>query len=120
MNLIIAGGRNFTDYGLLEKEVLLFLKSHKKKNEKVSIISGRAKGADTLGERFADKYGIEKILKPANWEKYGKAAGHIRNSEMAEISTHCIVFWNGSSFGSKNMIETATKKGLKLKVVNIG
>jgi len=120
MNLIIAGSRSFTDYGRLEKEVLSFLKEHKAKNEKVSIISGRAKGADTLGEKFADKFGLEKILMPAEWEKYGKAAGHIRNRVMRGMATHCMVFWDGKSPGSKNMIDiTSEVKSVKLKVVEI-
>ena len=56
---------------------------------------------------------------PADWEKYGKSAGHIRNKEMADIATHCIVFWNRISTGSRNMVEVAQKKGLELKIVDI-
>jgi hypothetical protein len=119
IKLIIAGSRDFNDYLFLEKEILIFLKKYKKKDENVIIISGRARGADKLGEQFADKFRLRKILKPANWKKYSKAAGHIRNEEMAKIATHCIVFWNGESKGTKNMIDNAEKYQLKLNIINI-
>ena len=103
MRLLIAGSRSFNDFSFLEKEVLKFLKENRKNGEKIEIISGRARGADELGEKFAEKYNLDIIKKPADWNRYGKGAGHIRNKEMAGIATHAILFWDGHSPGTKNM-----------------
>lgn len=117
MRLIIAGGRDFNDFDTLEREVLKFIKAHREPGEKVTIISGRARGADRLGERFANKYGLKIIKKPADWIKYGKKAGFIRNEEMAKIATHVIIFWDGSSKGSMYMRKIAESKKLITKVI---
>lgn len=117
MKLIIAGSRDFKDYNLIEQKVLGFIKRHRTENESVEIISGRARGADSLGEKFADKFGLKKHLMPAEWNKYGKAAGFRRNGEMAKIATHCILFWDGESRGTENMTEIAKKNGLIFEVV---
>lgn len=117
--VIIAGSRDFSDYELLKK-VCDHMLSLKKDTNDIVIVSGCARGADTLGERYAKERGFEVERHPANWEKDGKAAGILRNTEMATVSHACICFWDGVSRGTKNMIDTATKFGLKLKVVNYG
>lgn len=111
--VIIAGSRVFNNYNLL-KEICDELL-----NDSFEIVSGTAKGADQLGE----KYGLENNLKikrfPADWNTYGKSAGYIRNEEMAKYATHCICFWNGESKGTKHMINLANKYELKLKTIII-
>lgn len=119
MRLIIAGSRDFSDYTLLEREVLRFLKRHRKDKEKVEIVSGQARGADRLGERFADRFGLEKILMPADWDKHGKKAGFLRNEEMGKVATHSIVFWDGVSNGSVHMIGVAKRNGLTHETVKV-
>ena len=54
---------------------------------------------------------------PADWERHGKAAGPIRNAEMADVSDALIAFWDGQSCGTKSMIELAKRKGLQVAVV---
>lgn len=120
MKLIIAGGRDFNNFSLLEHEVqsfILELIDEQQPLPKIEIISGKAKGADTLGEWFAKDWNFPVIEMPADWSKNGKAAGVIRNEEMARIASHCIVFWDGKSSGSKNMIENAKKYNLIYKVI---
>lgn len=117
MRLIIAGSRDFNDYERLEKEVIKFLKQNREAGEPVEILSGRARGADRLGERFADRFDLTIHNKPAKWALHGKAAGHIRNAEMAAIATHCICFWDGKSRGTMDMIKQAKKKGFKTEIV---
>lgn len=118
MKLIIAGGRDFKDYNLLEIEVKKFIveSSIKNKNE-ITIISGKALGADLLGERFASKYGFNLLEFPADWDKHGNCAGPIRNAEMAKVASHCIVFWDGQSRGTANMIENCKKFNLIYRIV---
>lgn len=114
--VIIAGGREFDDYGLL-KDKCRYLLSSKIVTNKVIIISGHAKGADNLGERFAKEFRLQYEIHPADWGRHGKAAGHIRNAEMAEISDALIAFWDGKSHGTAHMIKTAQTKGLKVTVI---
>mgnify|MGYP006302249621 CR=1 FL=1 len=117
MRLIVAGSRDFKDYELLEREVLKFIKKHKEVDESVEVISGRARGADKLGEVFADKFGLKKHIKPADWDKHGRAAGFIRNREMVSEATHCICFWDRKSSGTKNTIQLSEEKGIPLCVI---
>jgi hypothetical protein len=110
MKTIIAGGREFGDYGFLcDCMNTLRFEVHE-------IVSGKARGADTLGERWATETYCPIKEFPADWDKHGKAAGPIRNSEMANYAEALVAFWDGKSKGTKNMIETAAKKGLYVKV----
>ena len=109
MKTIIAGSRNFNDYELLSltcKDLLIS-----------EIISGTAKGADKLGEKYAIKHNIPVKKFPANWDKYGKSAGYIRNEEMAKYGESLIAFWDNKSKGTKHMIDLAKKYNLKIKIV---
>lgn len=115
-NIIIAGTRTFNDYAMLDYEVKKFIVENKIKRP-VSIVCGMAQGADLLGKTFAENYNIPVIEMPADWEKFGKSAGYIRNKEMAKISQYCICFYNGESRGTKHMIHLANEYKLILKVV---
>ena len=117
--VIIAGSRDFNDYAKAAREidrVLCDLEGE------ICIVSGHCRGADMLGERYAAEKGIETCIFPANWRAFGKAAGHIRNNEMARFAAEgkgsLIAFWDGMSRGTKNMIELAKKHGLNVNVVN--
>lgn len=113
MRLIIAGGRDFNNYSLLKETVNKFLTDY---NDEPCIICGKAKGVDTLGERFAKEQGYKIKYFPADWNTYGKSAGFVRNIEMAENATSLIAFWDGKSSGTKHMIETAKKYNLKILI----
>lgn len=119
MKLIIAGSRSFTNYSQLEYNVAQHIQVYNLLPEQVTIISGGARGADTLGVTYARNRKMQLIIMPADWNYYGKKAGYIRNKEMAMCATHCIVFWDGISKGSKHMIDIATQFKLQTKVVII-
>jgi len=114
--VIICGGRDFNGSTMAYKAISNTLKNISK--EELEIVEGGAKGADRIGREWAIANNVTYKTFPADWENNGKAAGHIRNAEMAEYGTHCIAFWDGVSRGTKNMIDTASKKGLRVKVVN--
>lgn len=114
MKVIIAGGRDFNDYELLKDKCDKILNSQ----IEITIVSGGANGADYLGEKYAKEREYELIIFPADWNKYGKSAGPIRNTQMAENSDALIAFWDGKSRGTKHMIDVATKLGLKVRIVN--
>ena len=116
--LVIAGSRDFNDYALLSKAVDKHL-GDKSDDVKIIIISGTAPGADQLGERYAKERGYKLECYPADWGHYGKAAGSVRNMNMANVADGVIVFWDGESSGTKNMIETAKAKNIPCTVVEI-
>lgn len=93
INLIIAGGREFRDYTALCDQAKKILAGYKRKD--ILIISGTARGADQLGERFAKQYGLHLARMPAQWDKFGKSAGYRRNTDMAARATHVMVCWDG-------------------------
>lgn len=102
--LIIAGGRDFSDAALLER-VLIAMADVELADKAVSIVSGMARGADALGYQFAHKHGIQVYEFHANWNKYGKRAGFIRNEEMGNAADGLLAFWDGESKGTAHMIE---------------
>jgi hypothetical protein len=112
--VIVAGGRNFFNYQLL-KEKLDKLFSEKKN---VVIVSGMAKGADQLGERYGKEHGFLISYFPALWNQHGSRAGFIRNEEMAKNADACVCFWDGESTGTEDMIKVAQRYNLKVRVIN--
>lgn len=115
MKLIIAGGRDFTDYYLLRKETGFYLSELKEPFPE--IVSGGASGADLFAVWYAKERGLPITIFRADWEQHGKAAGPIRNEKMAKYADACICFWDGKSKGTLSMIDLALKYKLKLKVV---
>ena len=118
IKLIIAGGRDFNDYGFLKEEASKFV-AEIGNEEEIMIVSGGAKGVDSLGEIFAKEMGLDIVVFPADWKKYGRSAGPKRNAQMADYATHLLSFWDGESKGTKSMISLAKKKKLMVKVVQI-
>lgn len=114
--VIIAGTRDFNDYDLLKKYCDYMLSKKVESGEQITIISGGASGADALGEKYAKERGYSLRLFPAQWEKYGRQAGPMRNREMADNADALIAYWDGKSRGTKNMIEEAKKRGLKVAI----
>ena len=118
--VIVAGSRDFNDYEFLcetlDKELLDLTEANDIIDD-IQIVSGTAKGADKLGERYAkqNQYSVQQF--PADWNTFGKKAGYIRNEEMAKYADACICFWDGESRGTKHMIDLAKKYNLLTKVV---
>lgn len=111
--IVISGSRQFNDYEYLLKK-FNFITSEIP-FDTIEIITGGARGTDKLGERFAREHDIKLTLFPAEWSKYGFAAGPVRNKQMAvyakeEYAILC-AFWNGKSKGTLNMIEAAISTG---------
>ena len=102
--MIIAGSRSFTDITLVESYLLKAIGYGV-----TEVVSGAARGADICGEIAAKTLKVKVTQFPANWKLHGKAAGPIRNREMAEYADVALVFWDTVSPGSKNMIDTMVK-----------
>lgn len=110
MKTIIAGSRTVESYpDLLETMAAIDW-------QPTEIISGAARGADRLGERWAREHNIPLRRMPAEWEKYGKRAGYLRNEKMLQHADALIALWDGKSRGTAHMIEIAKRKGLRVFV----
>ena len=114
--VIIAGTRTFSNYEQLRTTCNNLL-SEKQRTHTIVVISGTARGADQLGERYAKERGFQLRHFPADWERNGKAAGYIRNAKMADNADALIVFWDGQSRGTKNMIDIARRKSLDMRII---
>lgn len=110
MKVAIIGSRGFTDYDLVKKTLQPL--------GITLIISGGAKGADTLGENYAKENGIETLIFKPDWKTYGKIAGFLRNTQIVEASELVVAFWDMESKGTKNSIDKANKLGKKLLIVD--
>ena len=101
MKVIVAGGRDFTDKELL----FTTLDDLNTQITITEIVCGGAKGADSLGKLWALSRNIKVIDIEADWERYGKSAGFIRNRQMGDYADYLVAFWNSTSPGTKHMIE---------------
>lgn len=111
MKIIIAGGRDFNNYNILDKVISKIVNI-----EKDIIISGAARGADSIGADWANKHSVPLETYPANWNRYGKSAGYIRNAEMGENADALIAFWDGKSKGTAHMIKTMKRNNKPYRV----
>ena len=123
IRLIIAGSRDFTNYELLKKETDKVIGSLRERypKETLNVVSGTARGADLLGERYAKEHGYSVMRFPAKWGLYGKQAGNVRNREMLDYAKEQIgvllSFWDGYSRGTRNMIEIAQDAKIEVHVI---
>ena len=109
--VIVAGSRNFKDYSLLCKWLDFSFS-----NITPIVVCGEARGADSLGRKYAEEHNYLIESYPADWTK-GKNAGYVRNEKMAEIADCLIAFWDGKSKGTEHMINTMKKLNKPVKVV---
>ena len=111
MKVIIAGSRDFNDYSLL-KSTLDYMSDI---YDDIEIVSGGARGADSLGEKWARENDIKIHQFIPDWDGLGKSAGYRRNEDMAKFGDAAVCFWNGQSRGTEHMINLAKKYNLKIK-----
>ena len=119
MKLIIAGSREYDRFAHAEKVIARVIAQHGPVSE---IVSGGARGADQLGERYARKHHIPLRQFLPEWDRLGKRAGYVRNEQMANYGDALLVFWDGVSRGTQSMIQLAQQRKLLVVVdlVTIG
>ncbi len=115
LKIIVAGSRDFDNYDLLKQKLDFYCQRYS--SDDIEIVSGAARGADRLGEKYAQdsQLSLKKFL--ADWDKHGKSAGYRRNEQMAEYANAAVVFWDGKSKGSQHMINLAKEQRLNRSVV---
>ena len=116
--IIVAGSRDFNDFeyfSLCMEEVI-----SRFSNEKIIFITGKARsGADALIIDWCKLNNYGWLEYPADWDKHGKSAGYIRNTEMCKIATELVVFWDSISKGTKHMIDISKKKKIPITICYI-
>ncbi len=116
--IIIAGSREYAGWRLVDSAIR---RSGIEINpEEDIIVSGAARGIDTVGEVWAEDMGMPVVRFPAQWEALGRSAGSKRNKEMADYADALIAIWDGYSVGTKHMIQTAQDQGLEVFVWFVG
>ena len=114
MNIAIVGGRDFNDYTLLKESILAYIDAHEKPE---NIVSGGAKGADTLAAQFAAEMGIPLLIFKPDYQRYGRGATLVRNTQIIENAEVVFAFWDGQSRGTKDSIKKAEKLEKELYVI---
>jgi len=113
MKVIVAGSREHPN-----KDLIFQTLNHTKKIISISqIVSGKARGVDTYGEEWAKKYGYPIAEFSAHWHAHGKAAGPIRNAQMAQFGDILLAFPFGEAKGTRNMISQMIKLEKRVVVI---
>lgn len=110
MKVIVAGSRSITDGCLVDWAIV------ESSFEITELVSGGARGVDSLGEMWADRHNIPIRRFIPNWDLYGKSAGFLRNTEMTKYAEALIAIHDGKSRGTADMIQKAVGTGLKVFV----
>lgn len=113
IRLIVAGGRDFDDWALLRDTLDRLLRER----VAVTVVAGGARGADALAARYAKARRLHLVEMPAQWEKFGRRAGFVRNEEMARVADGLVAFWDGASPGTGHMIATMQVLGKRVVTV---
>ena len=106
--IAVIGSRDFDDYARLESVLEPHLPA--------VLVSGGAQGADRLAERLAQQHGLTIDVIPADWQRYGRGGGPIRNKQIVESSALVIAFWDGKSRGTRSALAHADKVGAPVEV----
>lgn len=116
--ILVTGDRKWKDSRIVEDVLRQYYTLHK---ENLAIIQGCCSGADRAAQNFTIKYGCQNLSFPAEWDKYGKVAGPIRNTKMLEQSPDLVIAFHDDIHNSKGTKDTVTKalfKGVKVYLYN--
>lgn len=120
---LVPAGQGYVPCSTVLEALCTVALSHFKDHGNIHVVEGGARGADEAGKMWAQEKGYDVIEMPADWDKHGRAAGHIRNKEMAEFikskgSCLAIILWDGKSNGTANMIGNVKKFGIPYAICN--
>ncbi len=118
MRVIVCGSRHWDDRERIAAR--LFDLSLVTDNLDCTIVHGACRGADRIAAQEAQKIGLLVEPHPADWDRFGKRAGYVRNAEMAAAGADlCIAFWDGLSEGTGHMMRLALEQGIPVEVVGV-
>lgn len=108
----VVGCRDFHDYATFCAVLERIVEGWRRKRRigrTITIVSGGATGADTLAAQYAEEHDLELEIFPAQWQRYGKAAGPKRNRQIVVACDRIVAFWDGSSRGTASTLEIAAE-----------
>lgn len=111
MRVAVVGSRNFQNYVLL-KQILA-------EHEITEIVTGGAKGADSLGEKYANEHNLPILIFKPDWKRLGRGAGPARNKTIVESADLIVAFWDRASKGTQSSINIAQKLNKPLRIVTV-
>lgn len=111
LKVVIAGSRGITDYTILCNAI-----AQSDFSNITEVVSGCARGVDTLGERWAKSANVPIKEFRADWGRFGRGAGKYRNSDMADYCNAAIILWDGESRGTLDMIDKMRRLGKPCEV----
>ena len=114
--VIVAGSRNYNNKEFIYNKLDILLS---KVNKPVQIVSGLAKGVDSIAVDYAQDKGLYLKTFEAHWDKHGKKAGILRNIEMGDYADALIAFRLNNSTGTSHMINYAKSKNLKIRIYEV-
>lgn len=120
--ILITGSRDWTNYQAVY-DAVAYVSDYAIQKEGVSpedviLVSGTAKGADRMSEEAAEALGITIERHPADWDRYGKRAGFVRNAEMVNAGADvCLAFIRNGSKGATMTRDLALKAGIKTATI---
>ena len=119
ITVMICGSRTITDKDWIFQHAEDYLREIYQETKEIdfNIIDGGARGVDQIATSFAIHHNCRCKEYPAEWDKYGKAAGPIRNEQMVKDCDYCLIFWDGSSRGTKNDIDLCERYGKPHKII---
>lgn len=116
MRILVCGGREYNDYDTVDRilrqttdKIVLYTYP-----KEITIIQGGARGADKLGKLWANIYNVNMEEYPADWKKFGKAAGVIRNKDMLLKGKPDLVVAFPGGKGTAHMVKIAKKNGVEV------
>ena len=119
IKILITGDRNWKDHIVIGEAILRAVKESNIVNSahEVTIVHGGARGADTIAGEIGEQFGFKVRRMPAQWEKYGRAAGPIRNQQMLDENKDidiCLSFHHNLelSKGTRDMVNRVNKAGI--------
>ena len=103
--IMVCGSRTINDENLIFSKLDECLMKY----PDMILVSGGAKGVDSIGEKWAKNNHVFIEQHKPEWDKYGRGAGIVRNKTMVEVSSHVLIFWDGVSKGTKSDIDFCRK-----------
>lgn len=113
LRVLVCGSRSWSDYAAISDQLSLV-----SSGVGLVVVHGGAMGADTVAANYALRSGIPTEVFYADWDKYGKRAGILRNNEMLDTRPDLVLaFWDGKSRGTKHTIDEARRRGIPCEVI---
>ena len=115
MKLAIVGSRTFTDKAFMMKQLMEWKVEY---GSDLAVVSGGAKGADSIAESLAWFMDIPVIIYKPDWKKFGKQAGYLRNVKIVEAADALLAFYGpeGESKGTAHSVSLARQKGIPVSI----